>query len=470
MNQTKERFQKMFVCIIDIACSIISYYLAGYIWLIMIKKYSWATANEYMYNSINTMMIAVLISVLLFFGVRDFVRRGIYEEFKSVFSRCALTGGMIAIYELIHKSDERMPRGVFVLSIGIAFVLILICRFILKGIFRHIYKSERTSRIILVTSKNRLEGTVNRILESSDWLRKLVSIIVVDEDMIGQKVRDIPIVARRDNMIDYLKSEIVDEVFLNIDYVSRDMLRPLVMQLEDMGITVHIKIDLLEEFQDFDEKLGRIGKEPVVSIAINFHDIKSLFVKRVFDIFVGIIGSIITIVLYIIVGPIIKLESKGPVLFKQQRVGKNGRFFYIYKFRSMCNDAEAKKKELLDQNEMGGLMFKMEEDPRITKVGKFIRKTSIDEFPQFFNILKGDMSLVGTRPPTKDEFEQYEGHHKRRLSMKPGLTGMWQAYGRNTVSDFEDIVKMDLEYIDKWSIALDIKIMLKTVQVVFKGK
>ena len=156
--------------------------------------------------------------------------------------------------------------------------------------------------------------------------------------------------------------------------------------------------------------------------------------------------------------------------FKQKRVGKNGRYFFIYKFRSMYKDAEARKKELMDKNEMNGLMFKMTDDPRITKVGKFIRKTSIDELPQFFNVLKGDMSLVGTRPPTVDEFKQYEGHHKRRLSMKPGITGLWQVSGRSNIEDFEEVVKLDLQYIDNWCLALDFKILIKTVGVIFFGR
>ena len=171
----------------------------------------------------------------------------------------------------------------------------------------------------------------------------------------------------------------------------------------------------------------------------------------------------ITAVVTVFLAPPLLIESPGPLFFAQKRVGKNGRFFKIYKFRSMYLDAEERKKELMSQNEMSGLMFKMKDDPRITKVGKFIRKTSIDELPQFINVFLGDMSLVGTRPPTVNEFMQYEGHHKRRLSMKPGITGMWQAYGRKTVTDFEDIVKMDLEYIDNWSIGLDIKILFKTI-------
>ena len=135
----------------------------------------------------------------------------------------------------------------------------------------------------------------------------------------------------------------------------------------------------------------------------------------------------------------------------------------------MYVDAEERKKELMEKNEMDGLMFKMTEDPRITKVGKFIRKTSIDELPQFFNVLKGDMSLIGTRPPTIDEFEQYQSHHKRRLSIKPGITGMWQVSGRSDIQDFEEIVRLDCEYIDNWSPALDIKILFKTVKVVLMG-
>ena len=159
--------------------------------------------------------------------------------------------------------------------------------------------------------------------------------------------------------------------------------------------------------------------------------------------------------------------SAGPI-FSQERIGRDGKPFKFYKFRSMYKNAEERKKELESQNEMNGFMFKMKDDPRITKVGKFIRKTSIDELPQFYNVLKGDMSLVGTRPPTVDEFRQYESHQKRRLSAKPGITGLWQVSGRNEIKDFEDVVKLDVQYIDNWSIGLDIKIILKTIKVVFE--
>ena len=191
--------------------------------------------------------------------------------------------------------------------------------------------------------------------------------------------------------------------------------------------------------------------------------------KRAMDILGGLVGLTITAVVTIILGPLIKLESPGPLFFSQKRVGRNGRIFKIYKFRSMYQDAEERKKELMEQNEMDGFMFKMKDDPRITKIGKFIRKTSLDELPQFLNVLKGDMSLVGTRPPTVDEFEQYEGYHKRRLSMTPGLTGVWQVSGRSDIVDFEEIVAMDVDYICNWSLKRDFEIILKTVMVVLNS-
>ena len=193
-------------------------------------------------------------------------------------------------------------------------------------------------------------------------------------------------------------------------------------------------------------------------------------VKRIGDCLLALGALIIFSPLFLICYIAVKREDGGPAIFKQERIGRFGRPFNIYKFRSMYMDAEERKKELMAQNEMNGLMFKMQDDPRITKVGKFIRKTSIDELPQFFDVLRGDMSLVGTRPPTLDEYKQYESHHKRRLSMKPGITGLWQVSGRSDIEDFEDVVKLDVEYIDNWSLWGDIKILFKTVWVVFAGR
>ena len=216
--------------------------------------------------------------------------------------------------------------------------------------------------------------------------------------------------------------------------------------------------------------LGRCAGGNILTLGTLEVKLRDRVLKRVLDIVGGIVGCLISIPIIAIVAIPLKLESPGPLIFRQKRVGLNGRYFYICKLRSMYMDAEQRKKELQQQNEMQGLMFKMHNDPRITKVGKFIRKTSIDELPQFWNVLRGDMSLVGTRPPTVDEYQQYQSHHKRRLSMKPGITGLWQVSGRSNIENFEDVVALDIKYIDNWSFWLDIKLLFQTVAVVLMGR
>lgn len=236
----------------------------------------------------------------------------------------------------------------------------------------------------------------------------------------------------------------------------------------DMGVTVRLVVDFYKR-RRANSYVSTVGTYPVITyhtISLNTYE---QFLKRCMDIAGGLVGVILSSPIMLVTAIAIKLDSPGPVLFKQTRVGQNGRYFKIYKFRSMYVDAEERKKELLDQNELkGGVMFKIKDDPRITRVGKFIRKTSIDELPQFFNILFGSMSLVGTRPPTLDEVEKYERKQWRRISIKPGLTGMWQVSGRSNITEFDKIVELDTEYIDNWTLGLDIKIILKTVLVLLK--
>ena len=246
-------------------------------------------------------------------------------------------------------------------------------------------------------------------------------------------------------------------------------MRDIIRGFEEMGITTHYNLEL-PGFGKANTQFDDFLDYSVLTYSMNRTSYKRLFIKRGLDILGGVVGLIITGIVTIFLAPAIKLDSKGPVFFSQTRIGKNGRRFKIYKFRSMYIDAEERKKELADKNEMSGFMFKMKDDPRITKIGAFIRKTSLDELPQFLNILKGEMSLVGTRPPTEEEFKNYNEHYRRRLSMTPGLTGLWQISGRSDITDFDEVVKLDLEYIDNWSLTEDIRIILKTVYVVLFGR
>ena len=249
-----------------------------------------------------------------------------------------------------------------------------------------------------------------------------------------------------------------------------------------MGVPTHYHVPNMSRsgVKRFSEK---IGGTTVLTTSINYATPLQLIIKRLFDIFAGLIGSLAALLIIAIVGPIIRHKSPGPVLFTQERIGQNGKRFKMYKIRSMYMDAEERKKELMEQNRVkDGMMFKLDFDPRIigneilpdgtrkTGIGEFIRKTSLDEFPQFFNVLEGSMSVVGTRPPTVDEWEKYEYHHRARLAIRPGITGLWQVSGRSEITDFEEVVRLDTQYITNWSLSLDLKILLQTVGVLFTHK
>ena len=462
-NSTRDSVQNIILFFVDVIGVLIAYYASGIIWLMVYRHMNVNSTVVQLSTNLDTIIVAALISMLFVNEKGDCLKRGRFEELRTVICKVAVFAAMEAVYELVTRRSQ-IPRGVYICTVFISLVFIYKGRELIKRYLKSLGKNEeKAARVIAITMKDRAAHLVHNLDREEDWVRTLSGFIVMDEDMVSQEIDGVKVVANAHTMMIYIKNEIVDEVYIDVNENIRKHLKPLVMNLEDMGITVHIRIEVLDGFDGYSTSLGTIGNIPVVTFANREFDYKELAVKRLMDIVGSLVGMLIMFVAMIFVVPAIKLESKGPVFFKQKRVGKNGRYFYIYKFRSMYQDAEERKKELMSQNEMSGLMFKMKDDPRITKVGKFIRKTSIDELPQFINVFLGDMSLVGTRPPTVNEFMQYEGHHKRRLSMKPGITGMWQAYGRKTVTDFEDIVKMDLEYIDNWSIGLDIKILFKTI-------
>lgn len=321
-------------------------------------------------------------------------------------------------------------------------------------------------QLLLVAPKDMASMLVAEVRSIRDCSYEIKGIVVLD-GADGSDVDGVPVVGGRRELVDYCLAASLDEVIISADRTTEESMKEEMENIAAMGLTIHLQIPVLELKEAPQRILSQFGKLHMITYANKVAPFGQLMLKRLLDIVGALVGTVILVILTIVLAPIIKLDSPGPVFFAQKRVGRNGRIFRMYKFRSMYIDAEERKKELMAQNEMNGLMFKMEDDPRITKVGKFLRKTSLDEFPQFINILKGDMSLVGTRPPTLDEFEQYKTYHKKRLSFRPGLTGMWQVSGRSDITDFEEIVRLDVEYINNWSVSLDIKILIKTVLAVF---
>lgn len=468
MYQQRDKVQSFIILAVDTVCLAISYFVAGYIWFVAYRGADlFRTFQELLY-SMGTVLAAYALVIIFFNLNQNFIVRGALEELKSVIRTNALLTAIISMIEYAQHNTNTISRGVSYCTIIINVILMYQAHYFVKAYMLKVHKNKKSAnQVFLMTTTERAEDTLKNVLAGREWTKRITGVIIIDDNWIGREVCGIPVVATYDSMIQYATEQIVDEVFINVPYDTGNSLHDVIMEFENMGTKVHLNLEILNQFQDFHTTFDTIGSIPVITFANNYYDYRQLALKRLMDIVGSIVGLIITGVVTIFLAPVLLHESPGPLIFKQKRVGKNGRFFYMYKFRSMYMDAEERKKELLAQNEMDGLMFKMKDDPRITKVGKFIRKTSIDELPQFWNVLKGDMSLVGTRPPTVDEFVQYKSYHKRRLSAKPGITGLWQVSGRNDIDNFDDVVKLDLEYIDNWSLYLDIKILLKTVGAVF---
>lgn len=415
------------------------------------------------------LLIVYLLVAIISRAYKDILHRSKWTEILSVFIQIAITAVFYLLFLYVTKQSDILPRLMFGYTAAAAFVLISICRILYKNVLRkHFRNNSKLPHMLIIADEDHAKYCIDSIMNRRFNEFYISGLIVRDKDMCGEEVSGVKVVANYKGMKEYVMANVVDQIFISI--ANEDERQILAQYFLEAGITVHISlvdnVILLPNVVT-----GEIGGQMVLTTSNSTSSGWQLAVKRAFDIFGGFIGLIFTGIVYLIVAPQIKAKDPGPAFFKQLRVGKNGRQFYIYKFRSMYMDAEERKKELMAMNEMDGLMFKMENDPRILPgIGHFIRKWSLDEFPQFWNVFKGDMSLVGTRPPTVEEFSHYEVHHKARLSFKPGLTGMWQVSGRSDITDFEEIVNLDNEYIRKWNLLLDVKILFKTVAVVLGRK
>ena len=431
----------------------------------------------------NLGIVILIIDFLLLIVTDNFknvLKRGLYAEliktsYNAGFFILFLTAYLFAIQE-----GEIYSRTTVITTGIIYFILTYTARISWK---KHIKKNlgrKGEKSLIIVSSKKRASEVYENIMRNNIGSYVITGWIFRNPENIGKYIENIPVVASYENAVDYVKSHWVDEVLVAVPAYD-NFPRELIDRLTEMGVTVHINLDKTESIDNMKQVVGNIGGMRVITASMNVMTVFQSAAKRLLDIIGGIVGCAITGILFIFLAPAIKKESPGPVFFCQTRIGRNGKPFKIYKFRSMYLDAEQRKAELMEQNKLDtNLMFKMDFDPRVignyidengsrhTGIGEFMRKYSLDEFPQFLNVLLGSMSLVGTRPPTVEEVKQYDTHHRTRLAIKPGITGMWQVSGRSDITDFEEVVNPDTQYINNWSIEMDIKILFKTVAVVLK--
>lgn len=431
---------------------------------------------------INTAMALVIISVIesIFFQNYDqILKRNEYNEFKSSFKRATYITVMLIVYLYLIRKSSCYSRTIYVITWELTIIFTFTFRQLWKRVVKSVIKGDdkTLSKFIVVTNYERALNIIKSV-SGSDSVFQVAGIVIVDKEMTGDKIGHVDVVASGTDIEDYLCRNWVDEVFVCLDDNNKNLEEKIIEDCIIMGITVHRYLASDLKITSSGVKfVSSIGDYSVLSYSMKILTFRQIVLKRCMDIVGGLVGMIITIIIGIFIAPVIFIKSPGPVIFKQWRIGRNGKKFQIYKFRSMYLDAEERKAELMAKNKVkDGMMFKLENDPRIIGgengkgIGNFIRNTSLDEFPQFLNVLKGDMSLVGTRPPTMDEWEKYKLHHRKRMAIKPGLTGLWQVSGRSDITDFEEVVKLDTEYINNCSTSYDILIILKTIKVVLFRK
>lgn len=395
-----------------------------------------------------------LYNVTTFFYVDRMIKR----VTKSFLISMSITSTL-----LFYVGKAMINQKFYVIYLILSYVFLLGNTFFVRYfLMRHFADAPRT---LIIGNRERFEK-FERFVRKSNFEMEIVGYVCISDDDYNEEAY----IGKLSELESLIHEKGIDQVYIMQRRSNQIDIQPYLDMCMEMGVTVRI---IMNSFRTGAAQtyVSSVGTYPILTYHMVSLNASERFFKRCIDVLGSSIGIILSSPIMLVTALAIKLESKGPVIFKQKRVGQNGRHFYMFKFRSMCVDAEAKREELIAQNEMEGqFMFKMQNDPRITKVGKFIRKTSIDELPQFFNVLRGEMSLVGTRPPTLDEVEMYERGHWRRMSIKPGITGMWQVNGRSSITDFDEIVELDTQYIDRWNVLLDFQILLKTVLQVFRRK
>ena len=464
--------------------------------LVFIAAFSIRHRHQFVYETDEYRIFGIMMTIVdvlaaaMFNTMHNVLKRGFYKEIIYTIEQSFLVFASMILFLFSLKISDTYSRIVIYLTFGGHILFGYLLRLAWKRVVKRRGKIRQKTSMILVADEERIGEILDKASPGDDFEYK--GLILTNRSAAGDVINGLDVVADLENAADYICREWVDEVFIYPSHMhdiepsgqaagDTATVASLIEQCRQMAIPIHIRLP----FNNFDGKcfMEKVGGYTVLTRSTNYASPGALAIKRIIDISGGLIGSVIALLLMIVIGPMIKIASPGPVLFRQKRIGLNGRQFTVYKLRTMYTDAEERKAELMEQNRVkDGMMFKMDFDPRIignritddgkqvTGLGEFLRKSSLDEFPQFFNILKGDMSIVGTRPPTVDEWEKYKYHHRARLATKPGLTGMWQVSGRSEITNFEEVVRLDTEYINNWSIGLDIKIMFKTVKTVLGRK
>ena len=453
----------------------------AFIVAVALRHHVWAYASP-RYRNLGVILILVDALVLVLHNsMHNVISRGYYAEIVETVKHSFYVFAIATVYLFATQLGDAYSRLVLLLAFLFHVALGYGMRILWKPLIqnRSMGKENKNSMLVVVSPAS-AEEILTRLSGDNMAGYKITGVVLTEKTEL-KTIGGYHVVADLDGAADYIVREWVDSVYIDAPLSDEKVIR-LMDDCTLMAVPTHYHVPNMSRngTKRFSEK---IGGTTVLTSSINYATPVQILIKRCFDIVAGLVGSLVALVIIAIVGPIIKKQSPGPILFTQERIGQNGKRFKMYKIRSMYMDAEERKKDLMAQNRVkDGMMFKLDFDPRIigneilpdgtkkTGIGEFIRRTSLDEFPQFFCVLQGVMSTIGTLPPTVDEYRRYQYHHRARMAIKPGITGMWQVSGRSEITDFEEVVRLDTEYITNWSMGVDLKILFKTIGVLFTHK
>lgn len=402
------------------------------------------------------------------FGVYRVLRFQRSAEILGRLAKAHVVGSLVLLGIPFVARRWEVSRLLLHLFLVTAFVGLAAKQLVIRGVSqRQRREGFNSRRALIVGAGDRAAQYIQFLREHPYWGVHVIGVAVEGASGPTEEIEAVPIVGGMKDLPEIMRSQPTDEVVFAVGPRDFPLVEEYLDLCQEMGVTSRLILDLPQ--RDWTRQdLVRVDGIGILSLDPVRRSPWALALKRTIDVLGALVGLLVFAAAYLRYAPLIRRDSPGPVLFSQVRVGRNRRLFALYKIRTMYVDAETRQAELRAANEMQGAVFKVRDDPRVTPVGKRLRALHLDELPQFWNVLRGEMSLIGTRPPTLEEVECYRPHHRRRLSMKPGITGLWQLAGNESVRDFEEIVRLDCQYIDSWSVWLDLQILAKTVVKVLR--
>ncbi len=465
MIKEREQHVNSILGVIDVVLSVGAFALAYLVRNLLFEPPIVPSAG---YLNIGLLIIPIWFILLRSSNLTQMQRTKRYSNIILSYLRVVVLGlGIVFLFIFLFKLNE-ISRMV-ILSFGVInFISLTTVRITVYRMIKHYRSKGFNSRNVLVIADESSRDFIDNLLKNKEWGYNLKHVITNSSKVYKEYKERVSVQAERVSIRNLMDVDVIDEVIYCKNEINQNSIRELMNDCEEVGVVFRMHTELFN-MSATKANLNHFGDMPFLTFDNTPSDHFALKVKNTLSVLASFFVLVAWSPVLLFIAAAIKATSEGPIFFKQKRVGLRGRTFFMYKFRTMVINAEALQADLMEANEADGPVFKIKNDPRITRIGKFLRKSGLDELPQFINVLRGDMSLVGPRPPIPSEVEQYERWQLRRLSMKPGITCTWQIKpNRNSIS-FEDWMKMDLQYIDNWSNKLDFMLFFQTIRTVLKG-